>query len=73
LEPNLQTIQLANNPFALLLHPEAVLAEIERSGRLGLLNSRICRPLDKPLIPCAAEESAVVAQDEPESEQVMQS
>jgi hypothetical protein len=59
----MQTVQLANNPFALLLHPEAVLAEIERSGRLGLLNSRICRPLDKPLIPCAADEAASVAED----------
>jgi hypothetical protein len=63
----MQTVQLANNPFALLLHPEAVLAEIERSGRLALLNSRICRPLDKPLIPVAAEEAASETGSEAES------
>lgn len=39
------------DPFAMLVHPEAVLQAIERSGRLGALASRICRPLDKPLIP----------------------
>lgn len=39
------------NPFALLMDPQAVLQELERSDRLGRLHSRICRPLDKPLIP----------------------
>jgi len=39
------------DPFAMLIHPEAVLNAIEQSGRLGALASRICRPLDKPLIP----------------------
>lgn len=38
----------ASNPFALLLNPAAVLAEIEHSERLNRLASRICRPLDKP-------------------------
>jgi hypothetical protein len=28
-----------------------VLTAIEQSGRLGALASRVCRPLDKPLIP----------------------
>jgi hypothetical protein len=41
----------ASNPFALLMEPDAVLQAIERSDRLGRLQSRICRPLDKPLIP----------------------
>lgn len=59
----MQTVQLANNPFALLLHPEAVLAEIERSGRLGQLNSRICRPLDKPLIPVTPEDATAALAD----------
>lgn len=36
------------NPFALLLNPEAVVAEMERSERLNRLSSRICRPLDRP-------------------------
>jgi hypothetical protein len=39
------------DPFAMLVRPEAVLHAIEQSGRLGALASRICRPLDKPLIP----------------------
>jgi hypothetical protein len=39
------------DPFAMLVRPEAVLQAIEQSGRLGALSSRVCRPLDKPLIP----------------------
>jgi len=39
------------DPFAMLINPQAVLIAIEQSGRLGALNSRVCRPLDKPLIP----------------------
>ena len=38
------------NPFALLMNPESVLQAIERSERLSRLHSRICRPLDKPVI-----------------------
>lgn len=44
----------ANNPFALLLDPQTVLASIERSERLERLHSRICRPLDKPVLQNAA-------------------
>ncbi|WP_395702556.1 hypothetical protein [Aquabacterium sp.] len=40
----------ANNPFALLLDPQTVLASVERSERLVRLHSRICRPLDKPAL-----------------------
>ena len=39
------------NPFAMLIDPQSVLQAIEQSGRLGALSSRVCRPLDKPLIP----------------------
>jgi hypothetical protein len=46
------------SPFDLLLNPEAVLAAIHGSERLNRLNSRICRPLDKPL-PAAGEKPAV--------------
>lgn len=42
--------QLASNPFALLVDPQAVLTVVERSERLARLQSRVCRPLDKPLI-----------------------
>lgn len=36
------------NPFQLMLNPEAVLAAVERSERLGQLNRHLCRPLDRP-------------------------
>lgn len=52
----MQTTPLAANPFALLLNPADVVAQIERSERLQRLQSRICRPLDKPVIPCATED-----------------
>lgn len=53
----MQSVPSVQNPFALLLNPAAVLAEVERSGRLNRLNSRICRPLDKPA-PAASPEDA---------------
>ena len=37
-----------DNPFALMIAPEMVFAQIERSERLARLQSTICRPLDKP-------------------------
>jgi hypothetical protein len=39
------------NPFALMLDPQAVIAAVEKSGCLDHLKRRVCRPLDKPLIP----------------------
>lgn len=39
------------NPFCLMLDPEAVIAIMENSTALSGLRQRICRPLDKPLIP----------------------
>ena len=44
----MQSAQPVANPFALLLNPDAVVAQMERSERLNRLSSRICRPLDKP-------------------------
>lgn len=41
------------NPFALMMDPEAVLRAVEQSPRLARLRRRICRPLDKPLLPHA--------------------
>ncbi len=44
--------RLANlNPFVLMLDPEAVISAMESSRNLRSLHQRICRPLDKPLIP----------------------
>ncbi len=42
----MQTQTIAN-PFALLLDPASVVAQMERSERLNRLSSRVCRPLDK--------------------------
>lgn len=39
------------NPFVLLMDPAAVIAAVERSERLAHLKSRVCRPLDRPMIP----------------------
>ena len=52
----MQTLPHNTNPFALMLDPQAVIAQMERSERLGHLQRRICRPLDKPLLGFAAEE-----------------
>jgi hypothetical protein len=49
------------NPFALLMDPQAVFRAIENSERLECLQSRICRPLDKPLLPVVAAEDEEVA------------
>lgn len=39
------------DPFALMMNPEAVFQALARSDRLSRLQRRICRPLDKPMIP----------------------
>lgn len=39
------------NPFALMMNPEGVIQAVERSERLARLKARVCRPLDRPLIP----------------------
>ncbi|MBI3368602.1 MAG: hypothetical protein HY021_09235 [Burkholderiales bacterium] len=57
-------IQSPANPFALMLDPAAVLQQIERSGRLERLHSRICRPLDKPVIPTSADAELEAANDD---------
>ena len=45
-----------SNPFALLMDPDSVVQAMECSDRLSRLHRRICRPLDKPLIPRASKE-----------------
>ena len=50
----MQKQSLYANPFALMMDPQAVLEAMERSERLNRLHSRVCRPLDKPLIPLVA-------------------
>ena len=52
----MQALPRDTNPFALLLDPQAVLAQIEHSERLERLQRRVCRPLDKPLLGGLAED-----------------
>jgi len=54
----MHTASAAANPFALMLDPEAVLFAVEHSDRLARLQARVCRPLDKPLIPKVPDEVA---------------
>jgi hypothetical protein len=49
-DPPMQPLRRTVNPFALMLDPQAVLAQIENSERLERLQRRVCRPLDKPLL-----------------------
>ena len=46
----MQPLRRNVNPFALMIDPQAVLAQIESSDRLERLHRRVCRPLDKPLL-----------------------
>lgn len=43
----------ALNPFSLMMEPELVLQNMERSQQLRNLRRHTLRPLDKPLIPYA--------------------
>ena len=54
----MDNLPLIANPFALMMHPEDVVQAMERSDRLGRLQRRICKPLDKPVIPRAPNEVA---------------
>jgi hypothetical protein len=51
-------LPLVANPFALMMHPEAVVQAMEHSDRLGRLQRRVCKPLDKPVIPRTPDEVA---------------
>ena len=43
--------QIQPNPFTMMTDPQAILQAVEASERLSGLQRRICRPLDRPLIP----------------------
>ena len=49
---------LVSNPFALMMNPDAVLQAMQCSDRLGRLQRRICKPLDKPVLARSADEVA---------------
>ena len=59
---------LASNPFALMMNPDDVIQAMERSDRLGRLQRRICKPLDKPVVARAADEVAAFDHDVDDSE-----
>ena len=46
-----ETTEIVGNPFVLMMNPAEVFQAMERSERLDRLQRRVCRPLDKPLIP----------------------
>jgi hypothetical protein len=52
------------NPFMLMLHPEVVLAAVEKSERLSQLNRHLCRPLDRPAPSTVPQRGAGVANDD---------
>ncbi len=52
------------NPFMLLLHPEVVVAAMEKSERLSQLDRHLCRPLDKILPGAPAGDDAQGDDDE---------
>ena len=47
----MRSTQARQNPFMMMMDPETILLAVERSERLNGLSRRVCRPLDKPLIP----------------------
>ena len=47
-----------SDPFAMLMDLQSVVQAMERSDRLARLQSRICRPLDKPVLGTNAEGDA---------------
>ena len=63
-------LPLVANPFALMMHPEDVVQAMERSDRLGRLQRRICKPLDKPVIPRTPEEVSAYDHDVDDSDDV---
>lgn len=59
-----------STPFAMLVNPEVVLAQLMNSQGLAQVRGRICRPLDRPLIArthdrdLAAHDAAIDEDDE---------
>jgi hypothetical protein len=60
----MELLSHAANPFALMLDPAAVVRAMEQSDRLARLHSRICRPLDKPLVGAAETTEDIVGSDD---------
>jgi hypothetical protein len=61
------------NPFMLMLHPEVVLAAVERSVRLSQLKRHLCRPLDRPALGNAKaddtdEDAGIAEENDPDAD-----
>jgi hypothetical protein len=56
--------QSSSHPFALLIDPQSVIQAIEKSQRLEALQRRVCRPLDKPLLPVMGGAQSIELDDE---------
>jgi hypothetical protein len=62
------------NPFTMMTDPQAIVQAMECSERLSRLQRRVCRPLDRPLIPkvnaaaAAYDHEVDLAADEDENE-----
>ena len=61
---------LVSNPFALMMNPDDVLQAMQHSERLSRLSRRICKPLDKPLVPKAGAEVDAFDHEVDDSEDV---
>jgi hypothetical protein len=59
---------LSQNPFMLMMHPDVVLAAVERSERLSQLNRHLCRPLDRQM-PTADRDGGGAAADAGDDEE----
>ena len=61
----MELLSHAANPFALMLDPAAVVRAMEQSDRLARLQSRICRPLDRPQVGADVESAEdIVSEDD---------
>ena len=58
------------NPFVLMMDPASVFRALETSDRLSRLQRRVCRPLDKPLIPRVNADAAAFDREVDESEEI---
>ena len=56
--------QIQPNPFTMMTDPEAILQAVEASERLSGLQRRVCRPLDRPLIPKKGRTADLAAYDQ---------
>ena len=59
----MELLSHASNPFALMLDPAAVVRAMEQSDRLARLQSRIYRPLNKPLVGNAEQAEEILSDD----------